>query len=394
MIRITGLALLACLIAAGPLAAQAPAPPPAQEAAPATAPAAAPATPAAPAAATPPAAPANATATRLRVGVMVAPPFAFHDHDTRWTGLCIELWRHIASALNLDYVFVPVAIDKVYDDLAAGRLDVALGGLAPDTQNILQADFTLPYMPSGLAIAVQPDARSGFLEALIQMDTSGVFSFLGLIILCLMIVAILVWWFERQRNPEHFGGSPWAGLGQSFWWSAVTMTTVGYGDLVPRSTSGRFLAFGWMILSLVLVSVFTGLVTSAMTVSQMSAGINGPADLRHVEVGATKGSEGAAYLTHNNIPFTAFANNEMALKALAGGDIDAVVGMAPELRFLASRDFHGQISVLPHLLQRRWVSFGLRPGLPQSRAINQQLVRITETEMWHRVLVGFLGHEH
>ncbi len=380
MIRSLAALLIACLIAAVPVQAQAPAPPPAQETAPAQ-PAVSPQ-------------PGDQPAARLRVGVMVAPPFAFHDHDTRWTGLCIEVWRHIASALNLDYVFVPVAIDKVYEELAAGRLDVALGGLAPDTQNIKLADFSLPYMPSGLAIAVQPDARSGFLEALVQMDTSGVFSFLGLIILCLMIVAILVWWFERQRNPEHFGGSPWVGLGQSFWWSAVTMTTVGYGDLVPRSTSGRFLAFGWMILSLVLVSVFTGLVTSAMTVSQMSAGINGPADLRHVAVGATKGSEGAAYLTHNNIPFTTFANNEMALKSLTGGDIDAVVGMAPELRFLAQRDFHGQVSVLPHLLQRRWVSFGMRPGLPQYREIDQQLVRITETEMWHRVLVGFLGREH
>ncbi|MBN9529525.1 MAG: transporter substrate-binding domain-containing protein [Alphaproteobacteria bacterium] len=339
-------------------------------------------------------APAAPLAAPIKVGVLRAPPFAFQDHDGQWTGLCIELWRHIATALKLHYELVPTQLATIYDDLAAGRFDVALGGLTPDSQNVLKADFTLPYMPSGLAIAVQPGDRPGFLQALVQMDTSGVFSFLGIIILCLVIVAVLVWWLERRRNPEHFGGSLWSGLSQSFWWSAVTMTTVGYGDLVPRSTWGRILAFGWMILSLILVSVFTGLVTSAMTVSQISAGISGPADLRHVAVGAIKGGEGAAYLTGHNIAFTPYPSSEASLKALATGRIDAVVGLAPELRFLTERDFRGQIAILPHLIQRRWVSFATRPGLPQARAIEQQLVRITETEMWNRVLAGFIGREH
>lgn len=337
---------------------------------------------------------ANPPAAPLKVGVLMAPPFAFPDHDLQWTGLCVELWRHIATALKLDYEFVPVTMTTVYADLAAGRLDVALGGLAPDARNVLQADFTLPYMPSGLAIAVQPEGRPGFFDALIQMDTSGVYSFLGLIILCLVIVAILVWWLERNRNPEHFGGPLWSGLSQSFWWSAVTMTTVGYGDLVPRSTWGRILAFGWMILSLVLVSVFTGLVTSAMTVSQMSSGITGPGDLGHVTVGATSGGEGAAYLASHNIDFTGYTGERESLRALVGGDVDAVVGLAPELRYIAQRDFPGQVAILPHQIQRRWVSFATRPGLPEGRAIEQQLVRITETEMWNRVLAGFVGRDH
>jgi len=35
----------------------------------------------------------------------------------------------------------------------------------------------------------------------------------------------VLWIFERKRNPEQFGGTPAQGIGSSFWWAAVTMTT-------------------------------------------------------------------------------------------------------------------------------------------------------------------------
>ena len=42
-------------------------------------------------------------------------------------------------------------------------------------------------------------------------------------------VGTLIWILERRKNPEHFSPIPVKGLGSAFWWSAVTMTTVGYG---------------------------------------------------------------------------------------------------------------------------------------------------------------------
>ena len=39
-------------------------------------------------------------------------------------------------------------------------------------------------------------------------------------------------WFE---SPEHSSIIDW------FWWAVATMTTVGYGDLVPKSYPGKLL---------------------------------------------------------------------------------------------------------------------------------------------------------
>ena len=41
---------------------------------------------------------------------------------------------------------------------------------------------------------------------------------------------------EKDIQPEKFGSIP-----QSMWWSIVALTTVGYGDVYPVTSMGKFL---------------------------------------------------------------------------------------------------------------------------------------------------------
>lgn len=327
----------------------------------------------------------------LRVGVVAVPPFAFTDREGRLTGLGIELWQRVAARLHLDYSFVPISHADIFKALADGRIDVGLGGLAADPASMKLAHFTQPYMRAGLAIATRPDDRPGILVALTRMDTSGVFAFLGLMIVCMAAIAVLIWWLERHRNPDHFGGNSVAGIGRSFWWSAVTMTQVGYGDMVPASLGGRALALVWMLVSLVLVSVFTGIVTAALTVGQTEGRVRNVADLRGVAIGSARDSDGAAWLAAQNIGFTAYEDDRAALAAMVTGEVQAVVGLGPELRFFAQREFDRAVTILPHALSERWVSFAYRPGLALGHDIDRTMVDTVESEEWERIRTGFLG---
>lgn len=327
----------------------------------------------------------------LRVGVVTAPPFAYPDRQGRWTGLGIELWQRVAARLHFDYTLVPIGHGDLFKALAAGQVDVGLGGLVADPTTMTQAQFTQPYLRAGLAIATRADDRPGILLALVRMDTSGVFVFLGLMTLCMAAMAVVIWWLERHHNPDHFGGSSVEGIGRSFWWSAVTMTQVGYGDMVPRSLGGRALALIWMMVSLVLVSVFTGIVTAALTVGQTEARVRNTADLRGVAVGTARDSDGATWLAAQGIGFTAYEDERAALTALVSGEVRAVVGLGPELRFYAQREFDQAVSMLPHSLSQRWVSFAYRPDLALGRDIDRTLVETIETEEWDRIRTGFLG---
>ena len=52
-------------------------------------------------------------------------------------------------------------------------------------------------------------------------------------------------------------------LGSGLWWAVQTVTTVGYGDRVPETTSGQVLAAVVMLLGIGFVTVITASITGA-----------------------------------------------------------------------------------------------------------------------------------
>ena len=63
---------------------------------------------------------------------------------------------------------------------------------------------------------------------------------------------------ERLVDPRTFD-NVWLGM----WWAIQTVTTVGYGDVVPGSTVGKVIASFLMLGGLSLFAVVTGAITSA-----------------------------------------------------------------------------------------------------------------------------------
>ena len=51
-------------------------------------------------------------------------------------------------------------------------------------------------------------------------------------------------------------------LGDAYWWAIVTVTTVGYGDVSPKTTEGRLVATALMIVGIGVISVFTATLAS------------------------------------------------------------------------------------------------------------------------------------
>ena len=61
---------------------------------------------------------------------------------------------------------------------------------------------------------------------------------------------------------RHEPGSSIRSFGQALWWALTTITTIGYGDTVPASTQGRFIAALLMIGGVALIGVVTATLAS------------------------------------------------------------------------------------------------------------------------------------
>lgn len=89
-------------------------------------------------------------------------------------------------------------------------------------------------------------------------DDLIIFSVVSLILLYLAGVGI--YHFEHEVQPDVFRS-----IFDALWWSVVTLTTTGYGDIYPITAGGRVFASIVLILGLGIVAVPTGLIASALT---------------------------------------------------------------------------------------------------------------------------------
>ena len=68
--------------------------------------------------------------------------------------------------------------------------------------------------------------------------------------------AVIAYYAEHPVNPE------FATFGDSIWWSIVTLTTVGYGDITPETTTGRMAAVMIMITGVAVLGLLAGSLAS------------------------------------------------------------------------------------------------------------------------------------
>jgi voltage-gated potassium channel len=78
---------------------------------------------------------------------------------------------------------------------------------------------------------------------------------------------------ERLVDPGTFD-NVWLGM----WWAIQTVTTVGYGDVVPGSTAGKVIATFLMLGGLSLFAVVTGAITSAFVAQRQKDAAHGEED--------------------------------------------------------------------------------------------------------------------
>ncbi|MCD8482791.1 MAG: transporter substrate-binding domain-containing protein [Verrucomicrobia bacterium] len=331
---------------------------------------------------------------QLKVGVTPSPPFSYQSATGDWHGLSIDLWGRIADRIGVEYEFQQFTVRQLVQELGSGTVDVGAAALVVTAERERQMDFSHSFYSGGLSVATKPEVASVFQAILRSLVTWPFLLAVGGLLALLLAVGYLVWLAEKRLNSDHFGGTTAEGIGSGFWWSAVTMTTVGYGDKYPITKVGKFIGFVWMFSSLLLVSIFTGAIASALTVSSIAPRISGFQDLYGARVGVVAGSQAQNFLIAEGVPHREFPDNASGLQAVADGRLDGFVNDAALLRHVVRQQHPGQLTVLEQEFQPGFYALGLRTNLPQLREINLALLEVLQSEEWQALLRRHIGHQN
>jgi ABC-type amino acid transport substrate-binding protein len=336
---------------------------------------------------------ARAEDRHLVVGTKETPPFAMKTADGGWTGLSIELWKHVAEDLHATYEIKEYDLKGLLGAVQSKQVDIAVASLTITAEREAAMDFSHPMFSSGLSIAIRPGGSGGALSALRGLLTWDLVKLLGGLFVLLTLIGAAVWFFERRKNDAQFARDPVKGIAAGVWWSAVTMTTVGYGDKSPITVGGRILGLAWMFAAIIIISFFTASITSTLTVDRLESAIKGPDDLPRFRVVTLANSTSAGYLDRHHVAYKPVPTILDGMRAVAGNEADAMVYDAPVLQYLAKHELGGAVVVLDNVFERQDYGFAMPDGSALREELNRALLKELGGDAWHDLVERYLGKE-
>lgn len=173
---------------------------------------------------------------------------------------------------SIEYVLRIYSIveNKKYSDPIAGRIKFIRSPMALiDLMAFLP--FYLSFLPLDLRflrifrlmglfrmfkVARYMHALSMFKKVLYDRREQLVLSII-FILFILVIISTTMYYVEREAQPDKFSSIP-----ATMWWGIATLTTVGYGDIVPITTWGRILGGIFAITGVGLLALPAGILSS------------------------------------------------------------------------------------------------------------------------------------
>ena len=327
------------------------------------------------------------------MGYKITPPFIIKN-EAGLSGVSIELWETIAQELG--YIFEykeykSAEIEKLLSDVQNGIVDISINPTTVTSERIKIVDFTQPFYMSSLAVALPVKDTNKIFELLKNIFSPKFWKAIMFLFFILLILGVFIWLIEKKENKEQFRKGI-KGVGDGVWWAATTMTTVGYGDLAPKTFIGRVLGTIWMFTAIVVISGLTGSIAASLTSNEIKHSINNVSDLNNIKVGTIKGSSSEDFLLRNRIKNydNSFVSVFKGLEALAENKIEAFVYDEPMLKYyLANTDKLSNITILDKRFSVDYLSFSMQKDDKIMKEINQALISELEKISWLGVLHNY-----
>ncbi len=325
--------------------------------------------------------------TTLKIGIKITPPFII-ENNGEYSGLSIKSWEMVNEKLGKDYEYIVFnTLEELLSAVEKGEVDFSINPVTVTVDRMKNMGFSQPYFISETSVAKKQ--KSGFVYFIKNIFSWNFLKAIVILLSVIFLFGFLVWIFERKKNEEEFGGK-FKGLAQGFWWSAVTMTTVGYGDKSPRTTGGRVVGFIWMFAAIIMISSLTAGIASSLTAQSLQGDIRNIQDLKNTSVVTLNGSSSADLLNQYSIKYIKTDKLEEALQMVADDKVDVIVYDRPLLTYqIEEAALTNSIAITETSFKKDYYSYSFPLNSPLKETINANLISILKTTEWNMAIENY-----
>ncbi len=326
----------------------------------------------------------------LKVGVKLSEPWVMYDpavaEDKRQpTGFSIDLWTAVADKLGMQTEWVYFDTTKALVAAAAdAEVDAAISAITVTAQREASVDFSNSMYELGLQIMVAPEFQQSNPFGIMFRELGQLFSWQAALffLFILFITANLRLWADRYKTVEPaFPRAYVPGIREALWWGVTMLLTWE----TPHSRGlARVIDLTWHLMGLILLSILTAVVTSALTAQAVSGTIGSEKDLPGKRVVAVATDAPRTWLEQNGIAVTPVDTIEAGMARVRNGEADALVHDGPRLKYLANQLNQAEgrkvLAVVPALFNPQNYGIAFPESSPLREQVNRALLQLRESQ--------------
>ena len=324
----------------------------------------------------------------LLVAVEVMAPCVMKS-DEVYTGFEIELWEEISKDLGLEIAYYETNMDGIFGDLIDENAHVGFSCITITHEREERVDFSHHTLDSGLRILVSSKKEFSLVGPVKSLFSPLVIKALAYLGIFLLVCGHVFWWVERGKHIISANYFP--GIFQAFWYVMVTMTTVGYGDIVPRKWVGRVMAFLVMLIGIGFFGWAIAQLSSAITLQKLHSDITDERDLRNKMVATVAGTTSVEALNDLGAIVVPVKVIDDAIEKLLENKVDAVVFDSPTILYYAHYVVAGKVTVVGNLFDLQYYGFLFPQGSNLREPVNRALLKMHETGQYDKIFNKWFG---
>lgn len=327
----------------------------------------------------------------LRVGVAGSEPFVVKTAGSI-EGISVEIWQALATQTGWRYRLEPYEnVPHALDALSSGAVDLVVGPVSITAERARHARFSQPYFQSSLSILSRTEGLSLWQRVEPFFNTAFYYA-VGVLLCVLTLVGALVWLAERRAPATQFPHQPIRGIANGIWFAVVTMSTVGYGDLAPKTRLGRTVTGIWIIISVITASSLVAGIASTLTLTGLRTSVISTAEqLTGKRVAVLADSPGEAFARRFGAHLRGVESLRSGYELLRQQQVDALVFDRPQLLFFLQQQHNPRLAVSNAEYMRQNYGFAMPLSSELAHPVNVNLLQLEESGRVDRIVQAWLG---